>query len=70
MGLDNTFASDLVTPALTTVAAPLRQLGESATQAVLAMIRSRKALPHDTMSTMPMKLVVRESTGRAPRRGI
>lgn len=70
MGFDNTFASDLVTPALTTVAAPLRQLGESATQAVLAMIRSQKALPHDTMSTMPMKLVVRESTGRAPRRGI
>lgn len=69
VGFDNTFASDLVTPALTTVAAPLRQLGESATQAVLGQIRSH-GQPREMLNTLPMKLVVRESTGPAPRRGL
>ncbi|MGO4956114.1 LacI family DNA-binding transcriptional regulator [Luteococcus sp. Sow4_B9] len=62
VGFDNTFASDLVTPAITTVASPLRQLGEEGVRTVLALMKSHQtAVPG--LATMPMELVVRESTG-------
>ncbi|WP_420174802.1 LacI family DNA-binding transcriptional regulator [Luteococcus sp. OSA5] len=62
VGFDNTFASDLVTPAITTVASPLRQLGEHGVRTVLSMIKNHQQLTPD-LSVMPMELVVRESTG-------
>jgi len=65
VGFDNTFASDLVTPGLTTVAAPLTALGEQGVRAVLhpAHPTSRTGEPP---VTLPVKLVVRGSTGPAP----
>ncbi|EPD33449.1 LacI family DNA-binding transcriptional regulator [Propionimicrobium lymphophilum] len=64
IGFDNTFASDLVTPGLTTVAAPLAQLGEGATKIALALINKEPArLPPSNSVVLPMKLIVRESTG-------
>ena len=67
VGFDNTFASDLVTPALTTVAAPLTALGEQGVRAVLhpASLPSRSGGPP---VTLPVRLVVRGSSGPAPRR--
>ena len=64
VGFDNTFASDLVTPGLTTVAAPLAALGEQGVRAVLhpASPSSRTGEPP---VTLPVKLVVRGSSGPA-----
>ncbi len=66
VSFDNTFASDLVTPSLTTVAAPLRSLGETAVKNVIAIASG--ARPTSTQpQVLPVKLVVRQSTGPAPR---
>ncbi len=63
IGFDNTFASDLVTPRLTTVAAPLTTIGETAVRHVLAMIGG--ATPRgDAPTVVPVKLIVRGSTAR------
>ncbi|XVU28660.1 LacI family DNA-binding transcriptional regulator [Actinoplanes sp. CA-054009] len=59
-GFDNIFAAELITPALTTVAAPLHAMGEAAVRAVLSGAGS-------SVVTLPTRLVVRASTGR--RRG-
>ncbi|MGH3190055.1 MAG: substrate-binding domain-containing protein [Streptosporangiaceae bacterium] len=64
IGFDDIFASGLVTPALTTVAAPLRMMGATAVTNLIALIggaRSRSDQP----AVLPVKLVVRAST--APR---
>lgn len=66
VGCDDIFAADLVTPGLTTVAAPLRALGETAVHNVIAMAggaRSRATAP----VVLPTRLVVRSSTGPSPR---
>jgi DNA-binding LacI/PurR family transcriptional regulator len=66
VGFDNILPSGLVSPGLTTVAAPVRTMGTTAVTNMLAMIRG--ALPHnDSASVVPTRLVVRGSTGR-PRR--
>ncbi len=62
VGFDNTLIADLVTPGLTTVAAPLGALGATGVQSLLAYIggapnRSTGAV------VLPSLLVVRESTG-------
>ena len=62
IGFDNTFASDLVTPGLTTVASPLAKLGQQATQAVISLLRGRTN--PDQAAIMPSKLVVRGSTAK------
>jgi LacI family transcriptional regulator, repressor for deo operon, udp, cdd, tsx, nupC, and nupG len=62
VGFDNIFAADLVTPGLTTVAAPLQSMGVTAVRNLLAMVhgaRSRKVDP----TVVPVRLVVRASTG-------
>jgi LacI family repressor for deo operon, udp, cdd, tsx, nupC, and nupG len=67
VGFDNIFGSALVTPGLTTVAAPLRQLGERAVQSVLAQLQEGRHRPRDaTPIQVPAKLRVRGSTGPAP----
>ena len=68
IGFDNIFAADLVTPRLTTVAAPLHALGSTAVHNLLAIING--ALPRRRQPmVLPTRLVERASTAmRRPRR--
>lgn len=67
VGFDNTLIADLVTPGLTTVAAPLAALGSTAVQNLLACVDG--AVNRTTGPVvLPTRLVVRGSTGRARRR--
>lgn len=67
VGFDNIFAADLITPPLTTVAAALTVLGETAVRHVLALVAgaggtdSRLRRP----VVVPTRLLVRGSTGPA-----
>lgn len=62
VGFDNTFASDLVSPGLTTVAAPLGRIGQHATAALISMVEH--ASPAATPPVvLPTQLIVRGSTG-------
>lgn len=66
VGFDNIEAADLVTPALTTVAAPLRAMGRTAVTNVLAIANG--AVPHTTEPmVLPSRLVVRRSTAQRRR---
>ncbi|CAI9407738.1 HTH-type transcriptional regulator DegA [Aestuariimicrobium sp. T2.26MG-19.2B] len=62
VGFDNTFASDLVSPSLTTVAAPLSELSRRATALVITMIQ-RPSTPPVEPQILPIQLIVRESSG-------
>jgi DNA-binding LacI/PurR family transcriptional regulator len=64
VGFDNIFASDLVTPGLTTIAPPLRTLGSLAVHNLLALIGGAHATTGEPVS-LPTHLYVRESTGPA-----
>ncbi len=61
IGFDNIFASELTTPGLTTVAAPLTMLGESAVRYLVSLINGVK-LAEPLPTTVPVRLVVRQST--------
>jgi LacI family transcriptional regulator, repressor for deo operon, udp, cdd, tsx, nupC, and nupG len=63
VGFDNIFGSDLCTPALTTVAAQLKALGEGAVTQLVAQARGAPARTGPP-ATLPTRLVVRESTAR------
>ncbi|WP_082498923.1 MULTISPECIES: LacI family DNA-binding transcriptional regulator [unclassified Rathayibacter] len=69
LGFDNIFGSDFCTPPLTTVAAPLRQLGAVAIDTLLADLRGAPTRrPSDASgglktALLPTQLIVRESTG-------
>jgi LacI family transcriptional regulator len=66
IGFDNIFAADLVSPRLTTVAAPLHTEGVTATQHLLAMIEG--ARPRTVQPVvLPIRLVVRASTAQRSR---
>jgi len=70
IGFDNIFGADFCTPQLTTVAAPLRQLGKVAVQTLLNDLnapRSSRLKPRGPLRTalLPSRLVVRSSTGQA-----
>lgn len=69
VGFDNIFASELITPALTTVAAPQTLLGEHGARAVLSMVNQGPNFDVAPM-TLPLKLIVRDSTGPARRTAI
>lgn len=61
IGFDNIFASALVEPGLTTIAAPLTMLGDSAVRYVTATLGGSK--PAEVMPvTVPVRMVMREST--------
>jgi LacI family repressor for deo operon, udp, cdd, tsx, nupC, and nupG len=62
IGYDNIIAGDIVTPRLTTVAAPLFAEGAAATRHLLAMIDGAPAHTGHPMM-LPSRLVVRDSTG-------
>lgn len=69
VGIDNVFVSDLVSPGLTTIASPLTLLGERAARTVIALVNGREPeTTADHPSVLPMRLIVRESTGPAVRR--
>ncbi len=69
IGFDNIFASDLVTPGLTTVAAPLSLLGERGARSLIALANDREPEPNnDAPAVLPMRLIIRESTATVPRR--
>jgi LacI family transcriptional regulator len=62
-GFDDAFPSALVSPSLTTVHQPLRELGRAAVNILLARI-TREAPPDPQRRLFPTHLVVRESTAR------
>lgn len=64
VGFDNIFASGLVSPSLTTIAAPLTMLGDAAVRFVVATLSGSK-LAESLPVTVPVRLVIRESTGPA-----
>jgi LacI family repressor for deo operon, udp, cdd, tsx, nupC, and nupG len=66
VGFDNIDAAGLVTPGLSTVAAPLRVEGRSAVEHLLAMIGGAAPRVGRSM-VLPVRLVVRESTGQRSR---
>lgn len=69
LGFDNIFAAELVTPGLTTVAAPLHRLGATAVRHLLAIVGG--AQPHTGRPlVVPTHLVLRESTGQRSRKRI
>ncbi|MFI7542428.1 LacI family DNA-binding transcriptional regulator [Actinoplanes sp. NPDC049599] len=66
VGFDNIFAAELVTPPLTTVAAPLLAMGRTAVGNLLAIVRG--ARPHSQAPvSLPCRLVVRASTAQRRR---
>ncbi len=66
IGFDNIFASDLVTPRLTSIASPLGLVGEKAARSVISLVEHHDE-PADFMEplVMPMRLIERSSTGPA-----
>ena len=64
IGFDNIFASALITPGLTTVAAPLTMLGDSAVRYIVAALTGHKGIDTAPVS-VPVRLIVRHSTGPA-----
>jgi LacI family transcriptional regulator len=66
VGFDDIFASSLVTPALTTIAAPLRRMGAIAVKNLLAMLSGASPRSSDPL-VVPTRLIERESTGPARR---
>lgn len=66
IGFDNIFGADLCSPALTTVAAPLRILGREAVQLLLAHMSGTARSAHTPM--LPVRLIVRESTAQRSRK--
>jgi DNA-binding LacI/PurR family transcriptional regulator len=66
VGFDNIFAADLVTPPLTTVAAPLHAMGLTAVRNLLAIVRGAQPRAQEPVS-LPARLVVRASTTQRSR---
>lgn len=61
ISFDNIFAADLVSPPLTTVAAPLMSLGASAVRYLVANA-GRDVAPPERPMVLPVRLIVRETT--------
>lgn len=66
IGFDNIFAGDLVTPSLTTVAAPMGALGEAAVNHIITTL-GRGAPTRTGAMVVPVRLLQRESTTTAPK---
>jgi DNA-binding LacI/PurR family transcriptional regulator len=66
VGFDNIFAAELFTPALTTVAAPLKAMGLTAVRNLLAIVGGARPRATEPIS-LPSRLIVRESTARCRR---
>lgn len=64
VGFDNIFASALTSPSITTVAAPLTMLGDSAVRYIVGSLSGSKSIETIPL-TVPVRLIIRESTGPA-----
>ena len=64
IGHDSIFAGSIVAPTLTTVGAPLTQMGQMATQNLIARLTGG-AVDDTTGPLLPVQLMVRGSTGPA-----
>ncbi|MET0425570.1 MAG: LacI family DNA-binding transcriptional regulator [Actinoplanes sp.] len=62
VGFDNIQFDEIVQPALTTVAAPLRRMGEAGVRNCIAVLHG--ARPSGSPLVLPVQLIERESTGR------
>jgi len=69
IGFDDILISRLFIPQLTTVAAPMRQMGITAVNNVIAMIRGAKPGGGDALM-MPVQLRVRDSSGQRRRKRV
>ena len=67
VGFDNIGAAELISPGLTTVAAPLRAGGAAATRLLLAMVEGAQPAPGAPV-VLPVGLVVRGSTAQRRRK--
>ena len=67
LGCDDIEMAQLVTPELSTIAVPQRELGARAVRLLLKQIEAEGALP-PASQLLPVKLVPRGSTGHAPGR--
>lgn len=65
VGFDSTEICDLVSPRLTSVQVPLREIGAMGMEILLRQIQTGRSTNSVTM--LPTQLQVRESTGEAPR---
>ena len=63
VGFDDIQAARLVSPSLTTVAAPMRYMGATAVRNLLSMVRGAKP-DRGKAFVMPVKLMIRNSTGQ------
>lgn len=69
VGVDNIFGADLCTPGLTTVAAPLRDLGSNAVNSIIGQLKTRHDRPSEVRPLLlPAVLRVRDSTAEYRRR--
>jgi LacI family transcriptional regulator len=66
IGFDNIFAAELVTPALTSVAAPLHEMGNAAVRTLISVIAGAAPRVTEPVS-LPTRLVVRASTAHRSR---
>jgi LacI family transcriptional regulator, repressor for deo operon, udp, cdd, tsx, nupC, and nupG len=66
VGFDNIFGSDFCTPALTTVAAPLRKLGAAGVRRLLVELGGGPVRAGEP-EVLPVRLVVRASTAQRSR---
>ena len=64
VGCDDTETARLVTPQLTTVAVPAREMGARAARLLLRLLDGESVRP---TKALPVRLVVRGTTGQAPR---
>ena len=60
VGFDDTFLSRYLTPPLTTVRAPIEQVGQEAVRQLVGLIRGGRA---DALVLLPTELVIRRSCG-------
>lgn len=65
IGFDDVFLASQSYPPLTTVRQPLTQMGEVALDMLVALLQGRPLL--SMQRELPTELIVRETTGRAPR---
>lgn len=67
VGFDNTLTSRLVTPPMTTVAVPMREMGAAAVRNLLAVMNGAQTRT-GTAFVLPVRLVVRQSTAQCNRK--
>ena len=66
VGFDNTLLAEITEPELTTVAAPLHAMGATGVRNLVAMAGG--SVPSREPIVMPVRLVVRRSTGQRSRK--